>query len=147
MSTWTGRFAYLTEKESAASIARATGIPYRTVLSVRAGAELPSEFVPSAVTYWKKATYARLVAVGVPSRIANNLRGGALEPVQSVEIGTAATVNYLARGATMMHFGTRSLNISDPVVESYYEELQRKIRESLSRTDATYEEYTDREHY
>lgn len=130
----------MAETRSVAEMSRETGIPYRTLLRVKAGGEMPSAYRTEAQNLYGRETYARLRVVGTPIQEATRLRGGVLDRVKQTESLIKQKVDFWAEGSYLMSFRKQMGNVLSPAEQGFLESVKEKIRRSLSKSVLTTEE-------
>jgi len=134
VSTWSDKIGWMSETRSVASMARDTGIPYRTLLRVRAGADLNTEYIPDAQSLYGKETYNRLKGAGIPTRIATNMRGGNLENIVSNITNMRDKVDFLAKGSFLMSYKKPYDTRMTPAEQVWLNNIKSKIISSLNKS-------------
>lgn len=136
MSVWSERLDWLAGRQSIASIARTTGLPYRMLLRVRNGGDLPTGAASKLNPVYRSETYSAMTEAGTPTKIAASLRGGSLSRIVSTIRDFDARVKAFARGATLVHFAKTRLMLGQPEVKAYYDNATEKIRKALNKSEA-----------
>lgn len=134
MGVWDERLNWMREARSVASISREAGIPYRILLQVSGGRDMPSQYLPKATAFYQTESYRRLRAVGVPVREANRLRGGALGNIRYSETVIKRKVEEWTTGAFMSKFRKTVDQMSTRPERAFYDSVMEKIKRSLSKS-------------
>lgn len=131
---------YIAETQSFASIARATGIPYRTVLGLRTGKiDLSSQFRTSMRNMFQRTAYGRLRRAGFSA--SESRRWSWYTPEQNVikEKSLTFKVGELAQGAVASKLRKEGLPTTKENVDRFYDEMfelvQEGIRQSIEPTE------------
>lgn len=130
MSIWSDRLNWITETHSLANVSRETGVPYRQLLSIKAGGITPPGFGDTMTNYWGRYTYNRMIETGVPRWQAARYRGGGLGSVQTLTLLVSRLVDQWAFGAALVRYRLITNEPGDEFYR-YMEDTRHKIRDRL----------------
>ena len=129
------QLAYVAEQRSYAYVARATGIPYRTVLAMRAGTmKISSEFTRSMRNMFQREAYRRLKEVGFS--VSESRRWSWYNPEQVVikSMSLIAKIGELATGAVAAKLHSLGLPTTPGTIDDLFDDMYRAVKEGIQRS-------------
>jgi len=123
---------YIAEQRSFAYMARMTGIPYRTVLAMRAGViKLSSEFARSLRNMYQRESYGRLRKTGYSATEARRWSWYAPERAVIKEMSLKHKIAELATGAVAAKLEKEGIPTSKKAVDDMYDEMYEKVKSGI----------------
>jgi len=123
---------YVAEQRSYAYISRATGIPYRTVLAMRAGTmKLTSEFTRSMRNIYQRESYGRLRETGFSPHEARRWSWYRPEEVVIKEMSLKYKIGELATGAVAAKLRSLGLPTTKKAVDDLFDEMYQAVKEGI----------------
>jgi len=138
------QLAYVAEQRSYAYVARATGIPYRKVLAMRAGTmKLSSEFARSMRNMFQRESYGRLKEAGFS--VSESRRWSWYNPEQVVikSMSLKAKIGELATGAVAAKLRKLGLPTTIKSVDDLFDDMYRAVKEGIQRSELQTEDWMD----
>lgn len=123
---------YVAVERSYAFIARITGIPYRTVLAMRAGKiAIKSEFARSLRNMYQREAYGRLRETGYSATEARRWSWYAPERAVIKEFSLKAKIADLATGALASKLKKEGVPTSRKAIDDMYDEMYEKVKKGI----------------
>jgi len=123
---------YIAEQRSFAYMARMTGIPYRTVLAMRAGViKLSSEFARSLRNMYQRESYGRLKQTGYSATEARRWSWYAPERVVIKELSLKHKIAELTTGAVAAKLKKEGIPTSKGAVDDIYDDMYEKVKAGI----------------
>lgn len=138
------RVSWLLERATGYEVSLETGIPRSTVYRFKKGiGGIPDQYYTGVRNAYRRESYSNLRDQGFSSSQAARHRG--LEPVSRLVITDTFdnTVKELARGAAIERLETLGLAVNEANIKRYVPAMAKKVREGLSRSKATFEDWLD----
>lgn len=127
------QLSYVAEKRSYAYIARESGIPYRTVLAMRAGKiKISSEFARTMRNTFQREAYGRLRKTGFSTQEARRWSWYAPERVVLQEMSLKLKIAELTTGSVSAHILREGLPITGETVSELYDKYYEDIRQGIA---------------
>lgn len=138
------QLSYIAEKQSFAHIARQTGIPYRTVLAMRAGKiQVSSDFKSSLRNMYQRESYGRLKESGFSASQARRWSWYRPEQVFIHERSMMAKIADLATGAVASALRATGMPTTKGAVEDLFDSMYQAVKIGIQRSERTTEEIYD----
>ncbi|MBA7547453.1 hypothetical protein ES705_39875 [subsurface metagenome] len=138
------QLAYVAEQRSYAYISRQAGIPYRTVLAMRAGTmKLSSEFARSMRNMFQRESYGRLKEAGFNVQEARRWSWYNPEQVVIKSMSLKAKIGELATGAVAAKLRKLGLPTTIKSVDDLFDDMYRAVKEGIQRSELQTEDWMD----
>jgi hypothetical protein len=126
---------YVAETQSFASIARSTGIPYRTVLAMRSGKiDLSSTFKNSLRNMYQRTAYGRLRNIGFSASESRRWSWYRPERVVVHEASLKYKIGELTTGAVAAKLRAKGLPTTEGTVSDLFDQMYEKVKEGIQRS-------------
>jgi len=132
---------YISQEKSFAAIARATGIPYRTVLQLRTR-EMPLTTVmrQGLRNMFQREAYGRLRRTGFSTKEARRWSWYRPEQVVIKDMAMKNRIQYLTSGSLAERLESKGLPTTAGNIDEIYDEVYENIREKISKSPKSTED-------
>lgn len=132
---------YIAQKQSFAAIARATGIPYRTVLALREREiTLTTAMKQGLRNMFQREAYGRLRQTGFSANEARRWSWYRPERVTIKALTMKNKISYLATGAVAQKMEAEGIPTSKEATDALFDDMYEKVKEGISTSDKSTEE-------
>ena len=138
------QLAYTAKTNSFAAIARATGIPYRTVLRLKNGlGTVIPEYKRVIRNMYQRTAYANLKRAGLSANQANRFSWYRPEVVKVNAHLVEFKVGELATGKVAAKLRKLNLSTTQENVDKYYDDVFEAIKEGMRKSPLQLEDILD----
>lgn len=132
---------YISQEKSFAAIARATGIPYRTVLRLREpGVKITSVMKQGLRNMFQRESYGRLRRTGFSAKEARRWSWYRPEHVVIKDMAMKNRIHYLTSGSLAERLESKGLRTTAKNIDEIYDEVYEEIRKKISKSPKSTED-------
>lgn len=126
---------YISQEKSFAAIARATGIPYRTVLRLREpGAKITTVMRQGMRNMFQRESYSRLKRVGYSATEARRWSWYKPERVVIKTFSLQAKIAELTTGAVAAKLEAEGIPTSKDAIDDLFDDMHERVKEGIQES-------------
>lgn len=135
---------YLAQEQSFAAIARMSGIPYRTILSLREpGVKITSVMKQGLRNAFQREAYRRLRRTGFSTKEARRWSWYRPERVTIADLSMKNKISYLTSGGIAKKLESQGMPTTKEATADMFDEVHEAVRKGVSKSDEPTEAILD----